>query len=188
MSEPKQSGVPVAGPSGDSVGVDAFQHVNHIDREAQGAHRRYFSKQQDPDVLGCGRNQERGGGGTRTASSCTTRATSSDASDARNAGGGGDTPDFTRENNLLILLRGALVSYRDQRPARVEASGRWKVIGTQATAGKLAGTVYTTDATAQPPRGRILEELLYWRVMYDPHYQPFAHNHMLPSTMAIISY
>lgn len=90
MGEPKQSGVPVAGPSGDSVGVDAFQHVNHIDHEAQSAHCRYFTKQQDPNVLGCGNDRERRQWCTaRTASSV--RATSSDASDARNAGEGGDT-------------------------------------------------------------------------------------------------
>lgn len=160
LSEPKQSSVPVAGPSGDSVGVDAFQHVNHIDREAQGAHRRYFSKQQDPDVLGCSRNQERGGGGTRTASSCTIRATSSDASDARIAGGGGDTPDSTPENNFCILLGEALVSYRDERPARVEPSGRWRVIGTHATAGQLQGQLTLRTQPPNRPGGG------FWRNCY----------------------
>lgn len=103
LSEPKQSGVPVASPSGDSVGVDAFQHVNHIDREAQGAHSRYFPKQQYPDVLGCGSDRERGAvaaDGRRAVA----RATKRDASGARNAREGGETLDSTRKNNLCIFL------------------------------------------------------------------------------------
>ena len=37
----------------------------------------------------------------------------------------------------------------------------------------------------QLPSEVILEVLLCWWVIYAPHYQPFAHNYMLPSTVAI---